>query len=186
MTSPINYCKIPFETINVNIFLICENGHIIWKQSRERHWQTVSHWLKEPGFEGLEGERLWFSRETVGRPEPEQRCRAHWRLTLEWRENGEGKRRKEGVGEREWEEKEGLQGSGEGRSSVAVPEITLSLETSLIKEGKAHMISQIPIENQLIFKTLWMNDREFSCLAQPLALMPIPRPLQTNRLLSPC
>lgn len=61
---------------------------------------------------------------------------------------------RKGWGRKNERKRKGFREAGEGRSSVAVPEITLSLETSLIKEGKAHMISQIPIENQLIFKTL--------------------------------
>lgn len=58
-------------------------------------------------------------------------------------------RRGEVGGERERgrmrEEEEGYQGRVE-LSSIAFPEIMLSLEMTLIKEGKAHMLSQIPIK----------------------------------------
>lgn len=58
-------------------------------------------------------------------------------------------RRGEVGGERERgrmrEEEERYQGRVE-LSSIAFPEIMLSLEMTLIKEGKVHMLSQIPIK----------------------------------------
>lgn len=103
--------------------------------------------------------------------------------TLKWREKrGElrGKEREEEVGRRRVKEKnkrgkEKALGEEQGEQHQHF--------LSLIKEGQANTLST---ESQLILKILWMNDRESSYLAQPLAPVPIPRPLQTNRLLSPC